>query len=114
MQEGAGQKLSAGAAAEHAAEGYAEASEPATATHAGAAVSISGLDFPRYLSTAGVDPFDEVEWEIRDAVIGTERGNVVFEQREVESRRRGRSRRPTSWCRSISVDMSAPPSASGP
>jgi ribonucleoside-diphosphate reductase alpha chain len=32
----------------------------------------------------GVDPFDEVEWEIRSAVIGNEKGKVVFEQRDVE------------------------------
>ena len=32
----------------------------------------------------GVDPFDEVEWELRAAVIGNERGEVVFEQRDVE------------------------------
>ena len=33
---------------------------------------------------AGVDPFDEVEWEIRSALIGNERGEMVFEQRDVE------------------------------
>jgi hypothetical protein len=31
-----------------------------------------------------VDPFDEVEWEVRSAVIGNEKGKVVFEQRDVE------------------------------
>jgi ribonucleoside-diphosphate reductase alpha chain len=43
-----------------------------------------GLDFPRYFTLPGVDPFDEVEWEIRSAVIGNEKGKVVFEQRDVE------------------------------
>jgi ribonucleoside-diphosphate reductase alpha chain len=43
-----------------------------------------GLEFPRYFTLPGVDPFDEVEWEIRAAVIGNEKGKVVFEQREVE------------------------------
>ena len=43
-----------------------------------------GLEFPRFFSTAGVDPFDQVEWELRDAVIGSEKGQVVFEQRQVE------------------------------
>ncbi len=43
-----------------------------------------GLEFPRYFTLPGVDPFDEVEWEIRDAVIGNEKGKVVFEQRDVE------------------------------
>src|SRR5687768_269417 len=43
-----------------------------------------GLDFPRYFTLPGVDPFDEVEWEVRSAVIGNEKGKVVFEQRDVE------------------------------
>ena len=29
-----------------------------------------GLDFPRYFTLPGVDPFDELEWEVRAAVIG--------------------------------------------
>ena len=44
----------------------------------------AGLTFPRFFTEAGVDPFDEVEWELRSAVIGNERGEVVFEQRDVE------------------------------
>jgi ribonucleoside-diphosphate reductase alpha chain len=43
-----------------------------------------GLEFPRFFTLPGVDPFDEVEWEIRSAVIGNEKGHVVFEQRDVE------------------------------
>ena len=43
-----------------------------------------GLEFPRFFTEAGVDPFDEVEWEIRSALIGNERGEMVFEQRDVE------------------------------
>jgi ribonucleoside-diphosphate reductase alpha chain len=46
--------------------------------------SIPGLEFPRYFTLPGVDPFDEIEWEIRSAVIGNEKGKVVFEQRDVE------------------------------
>jgi ribonucleoside-diphosphate reductase alpha chain len=44
----------------------------------------TGLEFPRYFTLPGVDPFDEVAWERRSAVIGNERGEVVFEQRDVE------------------------------
>ena len=44
----------------------------------------SGLTFPRFFTEAGIDPFDEVEWELRAAVIGNESGEVVFEQRDVE------------------------------
>jgi ribonucleoside-diphosphate reductase alpha chain len=43
-----------------------------------------GLEFPRYFTDPEVDPFDEVEWEFRDAIIGNEKGTVVFEQRDVE------------------------------
>jgi ribonucleoside-diphosphate reductase alpha chain len=46
--------------------------------------TVQGLEFPRYFTLPGVDPFDEVEWEIRSAVIGNEKGKVVFEQRDVE------------------------------
>jgi len=84
MHEGAGQKLVAAAAGQEAVESYAEVTGPAAETRAGSSMSISGLEFPRYFSTAGTDPFDEVEWELRDAVIGNERGKIVFEQRGVE------------------------------
>jgi ribonucleoside-diphosphate reductase alpha chain len=50
----------------------------------GTTTTTSGLSFPRYFSRPGVDPFDDVEWELRAAVIGNERGQVVFEQRDVE------------------------------
>ena len=43
-----------------------------------------GLRFTRRLSRAGIDPYDAVEWELRDAVIKGEDGAVVFEQRGVE------------------------------
>src|SRR6266850_576270 len=43
-----------------------------------------GLEFPRYFTLPGVDPFDEVEWEVRSAVISNEKGKVVFEQKDVE------------------------------
>ncbi len=43
-----------------------------------------GIALPRYFTTAGVHPFDEVAWELRTAVITGEDGKVVFEQRDVE------------------------------
>jgi ribonucleoside-diphosphate reductase alpha chain len=42
-----------------------------------------GLRIERYFTTEGVHPYDEIEWELRDAVIPGEGGNV-FEQRGVE------------------------------
>jgi ribonucleoside-diphosphate reductase alpha chain len=46
--------------------------------------AVRGLDHERSFSREGIDPFDEIEWELRSAVIGSETGEVVFEQREVE------------------------------
>ena len=46
--------------------------------------NIPGLEYERYFSKEGVDPFDEIEWDLRAAVIGSEKGEVVFEQRDVE------------------------------
>src|SRR6187399_1793708 len=46
--------------------------------------STPGLEFSRYFTLPGVDPFDEVELEVSSAVIGNEKGKVVFEQRDVE------------------------------
>ncbi len=44
-----------------------------------------GLTFRRYFTQDGVHPFDEVEWEIRDAVIPNyKEGGNAFEQRGVE------------------------------
>jgi ribonucleoside-diphosphate reductase alpha chain len=49
-----------------------------------AVASPSGLEFQRYFSKEGVDPFDEIEWDLRSAIIANERGEAVFEQRDVE------------------------------
>ena len=38
---------------------------------------------PRYFTIPGRDPFDEIEWETRDALIPGKSG-PVFEQRDVE------------------------------
>src|SRR5262245_29206292 len=45
---------------------------------------VAGLDFERYFTKEGVDPFDEIDWELRSAIIANERGELVFEQRDVE------------------------------
>jgi ribonucleoside-diphosphate reductase alpha chain len=44
---------------------------------------LQGLSIERRFTTAGVHPFDEIEWEIRDAVIGNPE-SPAFEQRGVE------------------------------
>jgi ribonucleoside-diphosphate reductase alpha chain len=43
-----------------------------------------GLTIERRFVPAGTNPYDEVEWEIRAAVIQGESGDIVFEQRDVE------------------------------
>jgi ribonucleoside-diphosphate reductase alpha chain len=55
-----------------------------TTTRPATSAPAAGLDFGRYFSHEGIDPFDEVEWDVRSAVIGNEKGQVVFEQRDVE------------------------------
>src|ERR1035437_385609 len=52
----------------------------------------TGIEFPRYFTTkleAGRTPYDEVQWETRNATIGNDKGAVIFEQRDVEM--------PVSW-----------------
>ncbi len=44
----------------------------------------NGLTIARRFVPPGTNPFDEVEWETRAAVISGESGEVVFEQRDVE------------------------------
>ena len=43
-----------------------------------------GVAVPRYFSTPGVDPAEEIAWELRTAAINGEGGQVIFEQRDVE------------------------------
>mgnify|MGYP000576628356 CR=1 FL=1 len=43
-----------------------------------------GLSFRRYFTTAGVHPFDELEWEFRTATISNEKGEKIFVQENVE------------------------------
>ena len=44
----------------------------------------AGLRFQRVFTKEGVHPYEEIEWELRDAVISNEKGEVAFEQRNVE------------------------------
>ncbi len=44
-----------------------------------------GLTFRRYFSKTGVSPYETVEWEMRTAQITDSKGNVIFEQKNVES-----------------------------
>jgi ribonucleoside-diphosphate reductase alpha chain len=46
--------------------------------------SAPGLAFTRHFSKPGVSPYDEITWERRDAVIQDWKGNLIFEQKNVE------------------------------
>jgi ribonucleoside-diphosphate reductase alpha chain len=44
----------------------------------------TGLEFQRRFTDGKVPPFDKVEWERRTALIGNEKGQVIFRQENVE------------------------------
>ena len=52
-------------------------STPATSTR-------GGLTFSRRFSTASLSPYDDVQWERRTASITDNKGNSIFEQKDVE------------------------------
>src|ERR1035438_4851331 len=43
-----------------------------------------GLIFTRRFTTEGVSPYDELQWEQRTASITDQKGNIIFEQKNVE------------------------------
>ena len=43
-----------------------------------------GLKISQHFSTPGVHPFDEIEWEKRQAKITDETGKTIFEQKDAE------------------------------
>jgi ribonucleoside-diphosphate reductase alpha chain len=45
---------------------------------------MTGLEFPRRFTDGKVHPFDTVEWERRTALIGNDKGQVIFRQENVE------------------------------
>ncbi|MGI8989473.1 MAG: vitamin B12-dependent ribonucleotide reductase [Bryobacteraceae bacterium] len=47
----------------------------------------AGVPFPRYFTARlepGKTPYDDVQWETRNATIGNDKGSVIFEQRDIE------------------------------
>src|SRR4051812_18248505 len=56
---------------------------PTSSSAAASTQSTTGITIARRFTESGVHPFDAVEWEIRDAVIG-DPANPAFEQRGVE------------------------------
>jgi ribonucleoside-diphosphate reductase alpha chain len=67
----------------------ADNTQPDTAPGAASRRDRPGLAIKRHFTAEGMDPFDAVEWELRDAVIAGADGKVFFEQKQVEF--------PTAW-----------------
>jgi ribonucleoside-diphosphate reductase alpha chain len=56
---------------------------PSTAARP-AAAHATGLAFSRHFTRPGISPFDEITWELRDAIIQDYKGRTIFEQKSVE------------------------------
>lgn len=58
----------------------------------------AGLKIERFFTTPGVHPYEEIQWEHRDSAIYDEKGEVIFQQTEVEV--------PASWSQ-LATDIAA-------
>src|SRR5208282_2873570 len=56
----------------------------ANAAQVNSAAPGRGIVLARFFTTAGVDPYSQVDWDLRSAVISGEDGRIVFEQKDVE------------------------------
>ncbi len=65
-------------------EAHVHASVTTHGAASGQASNPARLTFSRNFSTAGVSPYDEVQWEKRTASITDSKGNTIFEQKDVE------------------------------
>src|ERR1700689_1436082 len=54
------------------------------AVHTPAKKKSTGLSLRRFFTKLGVSPYDEIEWDLRLAQITDAKGNVIFEQKDVE------------------------------
>ncbi len=61
-----------------------EANLQSSAASLQAPYSQGGLTFTRRFSVEGVSPYDDVQWERRTALITDNKGNTIFEQKDVE------------------------------
>jgi ribonucleoside-diphosphate reductase alpha chain len=77
-----GETRNAAAAAEQVIDNRPE-DDARTTGRAGQAAR-AGLTFSRFFALSGRDPFDEITWDTRSALITNEKGEVVFEQQGVE------------------------------
>jgi ribonucleoside-diphosphate reductase alpha chain len=59
-------------------------SAAAAAERSAAARSLKGLEVRRVYSDPSISPYDAIEWELRTAAITSEKGETIFEQKNVE------------------------------
>ncbi|NCQ26013.1 MAG: vitamin B12-dependent ribonucleotide reductase, partial [Armatimonadetes bacterium] len=64
---------------------HAPASTRGRAPRTSPAPAGRGLRIPRLFTVAGESPYDQIEWEVRNATISGEDGEVIFEQEGVEA-----------------------------
>ncbi|MCS7048773.1 MAG: vitamin B12-dependent ribonucleotide reductase [Verrucomicrobiae bacterium] len=77
-------EISSRKAAHHEKDYLGDVSTTSTKRARRSAEKTRGLTVPRMFSRAGVNPFDEVEWERRTAEITDDAGKVIFKQENVE------------------------------
>jgi ribonucleoside-diphosphate reductase alpha chain len=65
-------------------EGEAKSRETVASKAPAAGTSLAGLTFRRLFTDGVTSPFDALEWELRTAAITNEKGEVFFEQKDVE------------------------------
>ncbi|MDA1038132.1 MAG: vitamin B12-dependent ribonucleotide reductase [bacterium] len=68
----------------HVAKKYAGSRQRTLANIGEKEVYGNGLTFERYFTKEGIHPYDAIAWVKRDAVITDHKGNIVFEQKDVE------------------------------
>ncbi len=73
----------------HVAKKYISFKQSLAPETTGESVYGRGVTFERFFTKEGVHPFDEIEWEMRTASIKDSKGNIVFEQTDIEA--------PKSW-----------------
>ncbi|MGA2356201.1 MAG: vitamin B12-dependent ribonucleotide reductase, partial [Terriglobales bacterium] len=59
-------------------------SQPVPVADRKAQAQFQGLTFRRFFTKPGISPYDEVEWELRNAQITDSQGGMIFEQKDVE------------------------------
>jgi len=68
-----------------------------------------GLEFPRYFTQEGSNPYNDIAWELRTASITNEKGRFSSSRKGSRFQRAGPKRRRASWSRNIFTDGSALP-----